>query len=185
MPPEQTRRVLWADDEIDLLRPHIKFLEQKGFAVTAVPNGEDALTALEGNRFDVVLLDEMMPGITGLETLQAIQSRALGVPEPSLPTKDGAFAALRAKTIPDAITAKKGAKLSAVFSLGVAVTDAWFGAMLGSDPKPAIADIETYAKAAGTPESAYKSQLDAMKAKATEEGLKNLAQGLETHYKGK
>jgi CheY-like chemotaxis protein len=80
MPNDQPRRVLWADDEIDLLRPHIKFLEQKGFSVTAVPNGEDALTALEGDHFDVVLLDEMMPGITGLETLQAIQSRALGVP---------------------------------------------------------------------------------------------------------
>ena len=44
---EGKKRILWADDEIDLLRPHIQFLEQKGFAVTAVPNGEDALAALE------------------------------------------------------------------------------------------------------------------------------------------
>ncbi|NOT33441.1 MAG: response regulator [Candidatus Eisenbacteria bacterium] len=73
---EDTRRqILWADDEIDLLRPHIKFLEQKGFAVTAVPNGEDALAALERQRYDVVLLDEMMPGLGGLGTLDAIKSR--------------------------------------------------------------------------------------------------------------
>src|SRR5690242_2402257 len=43
MNDDSRRKILWADDEIDLLRPHIKFLEQKGFAVTAVPNGEDAL----------------------------------------------------------------------------------------------------------------------------------------------
>jgi len=74
------RRILWADDEIDLLRPHIKFLEQKGFAVTAVPNGEDALAQLGKERFDVVLLDEMMPGLGGLATLGEIESRDLGVP---------------------------------------------------------------------------------------------------------
>ena len=57
MPDDNRRKILWADDEIDLLRPHIKFLEQKGYAVTAVLNGEDALTALVAGRFDVVLLD--------------------------------------------------------------------------------------------------------------------------------
>ena len=80
MNEDQRRRILWADDEIDLLRPHIKFLEQKGFAVTAVPNGQDALSELERGRFDVVLLDEMMPGMGGLETLNAIQARELPVP---------------------------------------------------------------------------------------------------------
>ena len=80
MPDENRRRILWADDEIDLLRPHIKFLEQKGFDVTAVPTGEDALSSLEQGRFDVVLLDEMMPGMGGLATLDAIQSRDLTVP---------------------------------------------------------------------------------------------------------
>ena len=80
MNEEPRRRILWADDEIDLLRPHIKFLEQKGFAVTAVPNGQDALSQLERDRFDVVLLDEMMPGMGGLETLNAIQSKELAVP---------------------------------------------------------------------------------------------------------
>ncbi|MBI1799274.1 MAG: bifunctional response regulator/alkaline phosphatase family protein [Candidatus Eisenbacteria bacterium] len=80
MTEEIRHRILWADDEIDLLRPHIKFLEQKGFAVTAVPTGEDALSELERGRFDVVLLDEMMPGLGGLETLSVIQAREFGVP---------------------------------------------------------------------------------------------------------
>src|SRR6059036_3353279 len=80
MHEEARRRILWADDEIDLLTPHIKFLEQKGFAVTPVPNGEDALAELERARYDVVLLDEMMPGLGGLATLDAIKSRVLAVP---------------------------------------------------------------------------------------------------------
>src|SRR5580765_2051570 len=80
MNEEIRRRVLWADDEIDLLRPHIKFLEQKGFDVTAVPNGQDALTALGTERYDVVLLDEMMPGLGGLETLSAMEARDFKVP---------------------------------------------------------------------------------------------------------
>lgn len=80
MTEDSPRRILWADDEIDLLRPHIRFLEEKGFAVTAVPSGEDALGALDDDRFDVVLLDEMMPGIGGLQTLEAIKSRDATVP---------------------------------------------------------------------------------------------------------
>ena len=80
MPDDHRRKILWADDEIDLLRPHIKFLEQKGYAVTAVPNGEDALSALSAGRFDVVLLDEMMPGLGGLATLDAIKARDLQLP---------------------------------------------------------------------------------------------------------
>ncbi len=80
MNDEIKRQILWADDEIDLLRPHIKFLEQKGFGVTAVASGEDALAALAQGRFDVVLLDEMMPGLGGLQTLAEIQARDLAVP---------------------------------------------------------------------------------------------------------
>ena len=80
MPDDQRRQILWADDEIDLLRPHIKFLEQKGFAVTPVGSGEDALAALTRSRFDVVLLDENMPGLGGLATLDAIKSRDVSVP---------------------------------------------------------------------------------------------------------
>ena len=76
----EPRRVLWADDEIDLLRPHIRFLEQKGYEVTPVPTGEDALAALETQRFDVVLLDEMMPGLGGLATLDEIKTRFTNVP---------------------------------------------------------------------------------------------------------
>ena len=80
MPDDTRRRILWADDEIDLLRPHIRMLEQKGYAVTAVPTGEDALSALGQERFDIVLLDEMMPGMGGLATLDAIHAKDLQVP---------------------------------------------------------------------------------------------------------
>src|SRR5258706_9759740 len=76
----ESRRILWADDEIDLLRPHIRFLEQKGYEVTPVPNGEDALAALDRRHYDVVLLDEMMPGLGGLGTLDMIKSREHPVP---------------------------------------------------------------------------------------------------------
>ena len=68
-----TRHILWADDEIDLLRPHVLFLEDRGFKVEAVANGEDAVTAFARSRFDAVLLDEMMPGMGGLKTLEAIK----------------------------------------------------------------------------------------------------------------
>lgn len=71
--PDTAIRVLWADDEIDLLRPHILFLESKGYKVSAVPNGEDAVTLVGREKFDIVLLDEMMPGLGGLGTLAAIK----------------------------------------------------------------------------------------------------------------
>ncbi|MBD3161327.1 MAG: response regulator [Candidatus Eisenbacteria bacterium] len=74
------RRILWADDEIDLLRPHILYLEEKGYEVQAVANGEDALALLAEQSFDVVLLDEQMPGIGGLETLQSLRDVAPQVP---------------------------------------------------------------------------------------------------------
>lgn len=80
MANETTRRILWADDEIDLLKPHIRFLEQKGYAVTPVPSGGDALAALERERFDVLLIDEMMPGMGGLETLDALKQRDVAMP---------------------------------------------------------------------------------------------------------
>jgi CheY-like chemotaxis protein len=77
---EPRKQILWADDEIDLLRPHIKFLEQKGLAVTPVLNGEDALAELEKKAYDLVLLDEMMPGLGGLATLAQIEARGHAVP---------------------------------------------------------------------------------------------------------
>lgn len=66
-------QILWADDEIDLLRPHILFLEQRGYAVTPVLSGTDALEQISQNNFDLVFLDENMPGMTGLDTLQKIK----------------------------------------------------------------------------------------------------------------
>lgn len=65
-------KILWADDEIDLLKPHIMFLKQKGYDVVTVSNGVDAIDALGEGGFSLVLLDENMPGISGLETLQRI-----------------------------------------------------------------------------------------------------------------
>ncbi len=75
-----TRHILWADDEIDLLRPHVLFLEDKGFKVEAVANGEDAVSVFARGRFDAVLLDEMMPGMGGLKTLEAIKEIDPSVP---------------------------------------------------------------------------------------------------------
>jgi len=69
----QTYHILWADDEIDLLKPHILFLEQKGYEITTTNSGVDAIEEVERRNFDVVFLDEMMPGMTGLETLQQIK----------------------------------------------------------------------------------------------------------------
>ncbi len=67
-------KILWADDEIDLLKPQLLFLEKKGYEVLTVTNGYDALEECESNRdIDVVFLDESMPGITGLETLAKIK----------------------------------------------------------------------------------------------------------------
>lgn len=67
-------RILWADDEIDLLKPQIMFLEQKGYYVEPVTNGQDALEKIRDHHYDVVFLDESMPGITGLETLSRLKS---------------------------------------------------------------------------------------------------------------
>jgi CheY-like chemotaxis protein len=67
-------RILWADDEIDLLKPHILFLKEKGYDVTTVNNGTDAADLAENQSFDIVFLDENMPGLSGLETLSRIKS---------------------------------------------------------------------------------------------------------------
>lgn len=72
--------ILWADDEIDLLKPHILFLEERGYDITPVTSGADAIEACDQNHFDVVFLDENMPGMTGLETLNYIKNA-----KPSLP----------------------------------------------------------------------------------------------------
>jgi CheY-like chemotaxis protein len=66
-------KILWADDEIELLKPHILFLESKGYSVDRVTNGTDAIDKAEENAYDVIFLDENMPGISGLEALSKIK----------------------------------------------------------------------------------------------------------------
>lgn len=72
--------LLWVDDEIELLRAHIIFLQNKGYEVVTVSNGTDAIEECKQHKFDLVLLDEMMPGISGLETLQQIKELSPATP---------------------------------------------------------------------------------------------------------
>ena len=65
--------ILWTDDEIDLLKPYIMFLEEKEYKVTTCTNGVDALKLVEEEDFDLIFLDENMPGLSGLETLERIK----------------------------------------------------------------------------------------------------------------
>lgn len=76
----QDTTILWADDEIDLLKPHILFLTDKGYKVQTVTNGNDAVEMFKNNYFDLVFLDENMPGLTGLETLSQIKNINADVP---------------------------------------------------------------------------------------------------------
>lgn len=73
-------RILWADDEMELLRPHLLFLERKGYDVVTATNGTDAVELCQQQQFDVILLDEMMPGITGLQALERIKQIQPTVP---------------------------------------------------------------------------------------------------------
>ncbi len=72
--------LLWADDEMELLKAHLMFLEKKGYEVVTVTNGTDAIDQCRSHNFDLVLLDEMMPGLSGLETLQKIKEIMPAVP---------------------------------------------------------------------------------------------------------
>jgi len=72
--------ILWADDEIDQLKAHIIFLEGKGFQITPVTNGDDAVAMIRKHSYDIVFLDEQMPGMDGLATLEKIK-----LEQPSLP----------------------------------------------------------------------------------------------------
>jgi len=65
-------KILWVDDEIDHLKPHILFLEEKGYSITGITNAEDALVLVEKEQFDLVLLDEMMNGMDGLQALEKL-----------------------------------------------------------------------------------------------------------------
>ena len=73
MSSNKVYQILWADDEIDLLKPHILFLKEKGYEVTPVLSGADAIEAVQTQNFDLIFLDENMPGITGLDALQRIK----------------------------------------------------------------------------------------------------------------
>ncbi|TQD39069.1 T9SS response regulator signal transducer PorX [Haloflavibacter putidus] len=73
-------KVLWVDDEIDLLKPHILFLEKKGYTVTTCRSGSEAIEEIENQNFDIVFLDENMPGLTGLETLAELKAKQANLP---------------------------------------------------------------------------------------------------------
>lgn len=72
--------ILWVDDEIDLLKPHILFLEKKNYNVTTCQSGTEAIEIIEDQNFDIVFLDENMPGLTGLETLSEIKEKKAHIP---------------------------------------------------------------------------------------------------------
>lgn len=73
-------RILWADDEMDLLHPYILFLEEKGYEVITATNGKDAVDLCQKESFDIIFLDENMPGLSGLETLALIKDIDADVP---------------------------------------------------------------------------------------------------------
>jgi CheY-like chemotaxis protein len=70
-----TKRILWVDDEVDLLKPHLLFLQARGYHVDAITNGDDALELMAEHAYDLVLLDEHMPGRHGLEVLKIMRRR--------------------------------------------------------------------------------------------------------------
>lgn len=73
-------RILWVDDEIDMLKPHILFLEQKGYHVDTTNNGAEALEMVAKHTYDIVFLDEQMPGLSGIETLEKMKDEYPGLP---------------------------------------------------------------------------------------------------------
>ncbi len=73
-------KILWADDEIELLKPHILFLEDKGYQVETANSGDGALDKMDNEHFDIMFLDENMPGLSGLETLDSVKSSAPDMP---------------------------------------------------------------------------------------------------------
>ena len=76
----QAIQILWVDDEVDLLKPHFLFLQSRGYETHPCTNGREALNLVNNQHFDVVLLDENMPGLNGLETLSLLK-----VEHPNLP----------------------------------------------------------------------------------------------------
>ncbi len=76
----EKKHILWVDDEIEMLKPHIIFLGQKGYEVSTATNGSDALDMINKNRFDIVFLDENMPGMSGIEVLPKIKTLRPAMP---------------------------------------------------------------------------------------------------------
>ena len=74
------QRILWADDEIEVLQAHVLFLQGKGYEVITVTNGDDAIAKMHEASYDIVLLDETMPGKDGLTTLNEIKDMAPQTP---------------------------------------------------------------------------------------------------------
>jgi DNA-binding response OmpR family regulator len=73
-------KILWVDDEIEILKPHIIFLEQKGYEVDTSNNGDEGLEMIFSRPYDIIFLDENMPGLTGIETLERIKSKYPNLP---------------------------------------------------------------------------------------------------------
>ena len=73
-------KILWVDDEIDLLKPHILFLEKKNYQVTTCNSGTEAIDIIDEENFDIVFLDENMPGLSGVETLHEIKEKKDSLP---------------------------------------------------------------------------------------------------------
>ena len=73
-------KILWTDDEIDLLVPHILFLEGKGYSVSKARSGDEAIDLFKSNVFDIVFLDENMPGLSGLEVLVELKKINKNIP---------------------------------------------------------------------------------------------------------
>ncbi len=78
--PMKQLKILWTDDEIDLLKPHIIFLKEKGFDVVTASNGDDAIELIREQNFDLIFLDENMPGLSGLQTLNIIKEEKPAIP---------------------------------------------------------------------------------------------------------
>ena len=93
--PAPAKRLLWVDDEIDLLRPHLLFMQGRGYHVDAVSNGDDALELLRLSPYDLVLLDEQMPGRSGMQVFDELRRLARSARKLEAPLTPAHWAAFR------------------------------------------------------------------------------------------
>ena len=77
---ENRGKILWIDDEIDHLKPHILFLQEKGYEITTSSNGKDGIDKVSSHSFDLILVDQFMPGIDGMETVEKIKMSNPSIP---------------------------------------------------------------------------------------------------------